>query len=210
MATPDTETQETQGRERDASWYDAPLEQAEKDGKSHYSMLPYSVVNRYFLWAVIADRIATNGFDHVLDIGCGTGQFACLLKDKGVQNYLGFDFSIKRIEQAEKACPQFDFVVANALHTDLLEKHNYHTVTCIEFLEHIEDDLGVLRNLKKGTKFFGSVPSFPYASHVRHFRSTNEILGRYKYSFRNLRVDPFMCYMNNQPAAFFILEGKIA
>jgi len=47
--------------------------------------------------------------------------------------------------------------------------------TPTEFLEHIEHDLDVIRFIRPRTYFVGTVPNFPYVSHVRHFQDCDEV-----------------------------------
>ena len=47
--------------------------------------------SRYFpMWAIIADRIRHTEIKSVLDIGCGPGQVSELLRDTGIQKYMGY------------------------------------------------------------------------------------------------------------------------
>lgn len=143
-----------------------------------------------------------------LDIGCGPGQLAALLRDKGLESYLGFEFSSEHIEQARVACPEFDFAVADAFETDLFETRNYDAVICTEFLEHVDGDTDVLAKLSSGTHFFGSVPNFPGKGHVRHFEAEQEVENRYAPFFRSLRTDTFL--RNTEGKKYFLMEGNIA
>ncbi|ADJ29306.1 class I SAM-dependent methyltransferase [Nitrosococcus watsonii] len=187
--------------EKDSSWYDASFE------KDDYWKCHYSLSHYYFLWTVISDRIVRAKIDSILEIGCGSGQLACLIRDKGVKEYHGFDFSPKRIIQAENACPEFNFSEQDAFKTDLFTTCDYSAVVCTEFLEHVEDDIGVLNRIRSGAKFYGTVPNFPFESHVRHFKNESEVLARYRKCFQDLRVDVFLA--NDRGKTFYLIEGKI-
>ena len=188
--------------EKDAIWYDKSFDKS-NIWKKHYSLSDY-----YFLWTVIADRIARSGNKSILEIGCGSGQLACLLRDKGVKNYHGFDFSFKRIEQAKKICPEFDFSQQDALKTDLFTTYDYNATVATEFLEHVEGDIDVLNRIRSGTTFYGSVPNFPFTSHVRYFNNESEVIIRYKRCFQSLSVDSFLA--NERGSILYLIEGKIA
>lgn len=123
------------GRERNPDWYDRVFEEEEK-WRQNYTETPY-----YTTWAVIADRIRRRGVRSVLDIGCGPGQLACLLRDKGLRHYKGVDFSSKRVEWARKVCPEFEFLAADAFDLDFSSGQSYDAVIAAEFLEHVERDL---------------------------------------------------------------------
>jgi len=185
--------------EKGPEWYD---ESFENDARwtSHYSKSPY-----YSLWTVISDRIRNPSVKTILDVGCGSGQLASLLSDKGVTNYCGIDFSPKRIAQARKVCPAFRFEVVDAFKTKLLDDYPYDTVVSTEFLEHVEKDTVIIERIRKGAHFIGTVPSFAFTSHVRHFGSCGEVSERYSKYFNDFRVDSFSA--NDKGKTFFILEG---
>ncbi|MCC5669059.1 class I SAM-dependent methyltransferase [Nostoc sp. CHAB 5784] len=167
----------------------------------HYSKSEY-----YPLWSVIVDRIQRVDTKSLLEIGCGSGQLAALIRDKGITKYIGLDFSPNLIALARKACPEFDFVIANALETDLFYTHDYDTVVTTEFLEHVERDIEVIENIRKGTRFYGSVPNFPWISHVRYFNSVQEVYDRYAQYFDSFRVDTLLSIHNNS-TVYYLLEG---
>jgi len=168
----------------------------------HYTQSKY-----YFLWSVIADRLISSGAKGILEIGCGSGQLAHLLYDKGIKEYVGFDFSPNRIKWAKNNCPGFIFVTADAHETDLYEKKFYDAVVCTEFLEHIQKDINVLENIRPGAKFYGSVPNRQGKTHVRYFKDSNEVYERYSKVFNPLQVESFPA----DPAreiVYFLMEGK--
>ncbi|MGH7831004.1 MAG: class I SAM-dependent methyltransferase [Candidatus Binatia bacterium] len=187
-------------REKGPDWYDKSFE-ANEHWKSHYSQSSY-----YFLWTVIADRIVRAETDSLLEVGCGSGQLACLMRDRGIRKYHGFDFSPKRVEQAKKSCPEFTFTVEDAFQTELFETCNYDAVICTEFLEHVEEDTAILHRIKSGTRFYGTVPNFPFVSHVRHFTNENEVRSRYTQYFNDFRVDLLLA--DAKGAIFYLIEGE--
>lgn len=147
--------------------------------------------NIIFVWTVIADRVLRAKVKSILEIGCGPGQLACLIRDKGILSYHGFDFSPRRIEQAKRVCPEFAFNLQDAFRTDLFETFDYDAVICTEFLEHVEKDVDVLKRIKSGVCFYGTVPNFPFTSHVRYFSDVDEVTSRYRQCFSELHVDTF-------------------
>jgi len=192
------EAARSQGQ-RAPDWYDRSFEDNEQS-KWHYTKSSY-----YFLWSVIADRLVRLQARSVLDVGCGSGQLAALLKDKCIERYCGIDFSAKRIVQAKQACPEFDFVQADAFRTNLFETYAYDALLATEFLEHVEGDLDIILKIRAGARFLGTVPNFPFESHVRHFRDANQVSARYKPYFTDFRVDSFLS--NDKGKTFFVLEG---
>jgi SAM-dependent methyltransferase len=199
VSAPSKSKSKEKSGEKSADWYDQSFENNEH-WKCHYTKSRY-----HFLWAVIADRLAPVKERNVLEVGSGSGQLAALLKDKGLSKYCGLDFSPKRVAQARKILPEFEFVEADAFETTLFDDYPYDAVISTEFLEHVEGDLEVLGRIRKGTYFIGTVPDFPYTSHVRHFRNTTEVAERYASLFDDFRVDDF--YANDSGKTFFILAG---
>jgi len=95
--------------------------------------------------------------------------------------------------------------VADALKTDLYTTHQYDSVICSEFLEHVEDDIEVLKKIRSGARFYGSVPNFPFESHVRHFNNKADVEDRYGFLFKDFCVDAFL--FKRPRATFYVFEG---
>lgn len=55
----------------------------------------------------------------VLDVGCGTGDFAYFIEEKKVKQYIGIDIFEQAIEKARIKYPDFDFLVGDFLALDL-------------------------------------------------------------------------------------------
>ncbi len=189
------------GAEKDARWYDQKF-QANSHKPEHYTQFKY-----YFLFASMVTRLAPDGDESVLDIGCGPGHLAGLLRDVGVARYCGFDFSEARIGFARATYPDREFHVADIFETDLFETVDYDTAVCTEVLEHIERDHDVLRKIKSGTRFLGSVPSYDSAAHVRYFANKSDVEARYREHFAKLRIDSLPHGVKGE--RIFILDGII-
>ena len=188
--------------QKEADWYDSSFENNDR-WREHYTRSGY-----YFLWTVIVDRMLRAGTTSVLEVACGAGQLACMLRDNGIDRYHGFDFSPKRLEQARVVCPEYEFSVEDAFSTEIFETFDYDAALSTEFLEHVEGDLEALSRIRPGTKFYGTVPNFPFVSHVRHFNNAQEVEERYSKCFSELRVDTILA--NDKGKQFFLLEGIIA
>jgi SAM-dependent methyltransferase len=184
--------------EEGASWYDEIYSKPDTMFGVHYTQSAY-----YFLWAVISDRMPR--IASVLEIGCGTGQFASFLVERGIANYVGFDFSPQAVALAKERCPSLEFVVADARHSELLHRPDYDVVVCTEVLEHIHADLEVLQRVRPGTRCFLTVPNFPYPSHVRHFATAEAVGTRYGGLFCDHDVTEFA--VNPAGDRFFLLDG---
>lgn len=192
----------TSSREQGPEYYDEGF-LLSKSSRNHYTES-----NHYSLWTVLVDRLTRAKVESVLDIGCGSGQLALFLRDKGLTRYRGIDFSTNKIEWARKICPEFDFVAADVFKTDLLHSHDYDTVVSTEFLEHVEQDLDVVEKIRPGTHFYGTVPNFPAPSHVRHFTSIQEVYDRYGRYFQAFSVDEILgVRFIAKNSKFYLMEG---
>lgn len=179
-------------------WYDTFA--SHEAYRVHYTKSEY-----YFLWSVIADRILRDNISSVMDIGCGSGQLAELLRDKGLKKYHGIDFSPKLIELAKQRGLEFQFTITDVFQTDLLEKTTYDAVIATEFLEHIDRDIEIIRRIRKGTRCYASVPNFTYHSHIRHFKSSSEVFERYMKFFREFQIDSFLA--NEHGKTYYLFTG---
>jgi 2-polyprenyl-3-methyl-5-hydroxy-6-metoxy-1,4-benzoquinol methylase len=141
----------------------------------------------------------------VLDIGCGAGQMATLLRDKGIPHYIGIDFSPARIAYARKICPEYKFIEVDVFETSIFNTELYDAVLATEFLEHIEHDIELVARFRPGVIFLGTVPNFPSPAHVRHFKSKEEVILRYNPHFTSLKVEPFL--ENPEGRILYLIEG---
>jgi SAM-dependent methyltransferase len=188
------------GREESAGFYDALY----RSTPVYHE--PYQKSFYYFLWSVIVDRIRRAGVKRVLEIGCGPGQLASYLLDGHVEQYVGLDFSPQAIEMARKNAPHGRFVVGDARDGAIHAEVEHDLVICTEVLEHIEDDLKVVAAFRAGKRCLCSVPSFPYESHVRHFKDAGEVVARYGAFFEGLDVMTFRSPCDAGDL-FFLLDG---
>lgn len=142
------------------------------DYKAHYRD------SRYFvLWTQIIQFLRKIPNPRILEIGCGPGQFAHYLWDQGFRDYHGFDFSPEAVRIAKTVVPQ-SFDVGDALKAESF-RYEYNVAIVLEVLEHVDDDLGVLANIRPGTTILFSLPTFDDEAHVRWFTSQQDIVNRY-------------------------------
>ena len=187
------------GAEQPAEFYDAMYE-SNAHWNDHYTQSRY-----YPLWTVILDRIGALSCVRILDIGCGPGQVACLLRDAGIPVYTGIDFSPARVRRARSICPEYDFQVADVFETTVFQTDQYDCVLMMEFLEHVERDLDAIGRIRSGAAVIATVPNFPSAGHVRHFADVDEVSMRYSTSLSNLQVTPVAADPHGK--MYFILQG---
>lgn len=170
------------GHEQSAAYYDNMYAVSEEYDK------PFFQSRYYFLWAVIMDRLRSGQYRHLLEVGCGSGQFAEFVDRDLVIKYTGLDLSATAIEHAQaKGLAEFRFETADALTTPVMET-DYDALVCTEVLEHIDEDRKLIQRFKTGVRCICTVPSFPYESHVRHFCSEKEVSERYSGFFNNFTV----------------------
>ena len=125
----------------------------------------------------------------VVDLGCGTGDIVPFLPPKA--QYRGFDFSEEAIKYAKEWHPG-TFEVAD-LRT--LEIPKVDVVICVEALEHLEDDIGLLERIAPGTQVIFTVPSFPDPGHVRTY-TMHDVVARFKHLVRLQLVIRFNWLLN--------------
>lgn len=128
--------------------------------------------SEYFnLWSKVAALIP-RGIP-IVELGCGTGQFAQMLIDLGVTYQRGFDFSHYAIDLARKRG------IGNFQRIDLIaNKVEGDIFLALEILEHCKD-YKLIENLGLGKEIIFTVPDFNDASHVRYFHSVNDVVSRY-------------------------------
>lgn len=176
------------GAERPADWYDEVFASSPK------YQLPYQDSPYYFLWTVIADRLRRDGVKRVLEIGCGTGQLAAFLLDQTVETYAGIDFSAKAIEHARALVPSARFAVDDARTSNVYAAEPHEVLICTEVLEHITEDLDVVRRFRPGTRCLFSVPSYNSESHVRFFGDAAAVQDRYGRFFAALDIAEYRTF----------------
>lgn len=182
-----------------SEWYDEAYRLWSTKYDSHYSDSVYLPI-----WKEIAHRLDRTAA--VLEIGCGTGQLAHLLVDRGIQHYTGFDFSDYAVELARKRLPSADFHVADVRTTSLFRQARYDIAVCTEVLEHLDEDLALLHALKPYTRVLATVPNFDSASHLRFFASEREVLERYGEAVADIAVTSFSL---SETTVIYLLDGFI-
>lgn len=142
----------------------------------------------YFpLWQKVMSHVDEEAF--VLEIGCGTGQLAEMLYEKGIREYRGFDFSEVGLDLARKRVPDFEFEDADARDSEPYDDQDYDVAIAVEVFEHLDDDLQVIQNLPQGTRLVFSVPSRDSKSHVRFFGNQQAVHDYYGAVVHGLTVE---------------------
>jgi len=112
----------------------------------------------------------------VLDFGCGSGAVLEMLKDKGFSNIRGADVSESCVALAKSRGLEVNLIKTGSLE---LAKQKYDLILLLDVVEHIENDLDILKILRSSLSDNGriliTVPAhnFLWRSHDdanQHFR----------------------------------------
>lgn len=151
---------------------------------------PYFESPYFELWKECIRRI---DFDkNILEVGCGTGQFRKMLWAYGFPGaYVGFDFS----SEAIKICDASECYVGDATSLSSYPvSPKTQQIVCMEVLEHLSDDVAVIRLWDKGVDCVLTVPCFDDPAHVRWFNSADEIRERYENLYYCLKIEDIIVF----------------
>lgn len=125
--------------------------------------------------------------EHVVDLGCGTGRFIHqLIEQNHYAPITGLDFSRAALEEASSYLGQIKSTAPiDLVHADLrnfqpdADRAGNTVYTCLEVLEHLEDDRDLVRTLPAGHRLIASLPNYESDSHVRCMRDVGDLWARY-------------------------------
>jgi 2-polyprenyl-3-methyl-5-hydroxy-6-metoxy-1,4-benzoquinol methylase len=196
----------SKNKELDSSYYDSVYNTSIK-----YKKQPHEISVYYVLWKFARDYIIKNNIKLVIDIGCGPGHLAQVLQDLDI-TYIGIDFSLVAIEQAQSKVNKqnFTFINTDAIgfnYTELMKGYNINDIliTSFEFLEHVNKDLEVIKSLVSNIKCCFSVPSYNSKGHVRFFNNSVEVKKRYS---TVMNIDNIINKTHGENKIIFIIVGK--
>ena len=171
------------GYYREAYYYDDVYERYENYHK-HYTESPY-----YSLWIKCLEYIREDA--KILEVGCGTGQLLKMLQDKKryLKSYTGFDFSQKAIELCKSG-----LVVQGDARNPKMYIGDYDLIISMEVIEHLIDDVEVIRLWPTGKEVLITVPDFDDPAHLRYFQTEEEIIKRYQIDFYCLYIKSIVKY----------------
>jgi 2-polyprenyl-3-methyl-5-hydroxy-6-metoxy-1,4-benzoquinol methylase len=114
-------------------------------------------------------------------MGCGMGYFVRLAKAHGYRIVRAVDFSSVAVNHAREICSNMKdiFRVGDLRSKRVLGYKNYDVAVLFEVLEHVEEDLAIIENIRVGKRLIFSVPNYGYRSHVRYFEKLEDVLNRY-------------------------------
>lgn len=129
------------------------------------------------IWEEICKIMKEHDVKSILDIGCGTGQFAECVHYNNFEKYIGIDFSSKAIDRCLDVLKNINnnyiFINENVLKINF-ENFEYDCVVATEFLEHIEKDIEVLLKIKSEKLIIFTLPDSDSEGHVRFFPDSIE------------------------------------
>ena len=108
----------------------------------------------------------------ILQISCGRGEFAHLLKERHIGNYIGIDPREKKLKRAKINHINSGF---RFLPTDIRENFHYFSkvsmVIAFDYFQLMKDDLILINNIKPETKIIFSLPNYEYQGYKRWYES---------------------------------------
>ncbi len=185
------------GELRPREWYDAAYARSDAYRLSA-AQAPWAT-----LWRATLQRVPDGA--RVLDIGCGPGHLAELWAADGRDGvWCGVDFSEVAIVAARRRAPRAEFVCADVFSDggELLDG-DFTCFVATEFLEHVDDDLGLLARLPPDREVVVTLPSKDSAGHVRHFNSMAQVRARYERAIEieeAVRIDQWFLVAGHTPA----------
>ncbi|MBF6591103.1 MAG: class I SAM-dependent methyltransferase [Ktedonobacterales bacterium] len=103
----------------------------------------------------------------ILDVGCGIGDLAFMLSRRGAE-VIGVELDPAKVASANQIAEKwhFDhvrFIAADVAHLEAMGLGQFDAVFCLALLEHVPDDIGLLRQiqalLRPGGLFVMDVPN---------------------------------------------------
>lgn len=175
---------------------------------------PYEIEgNNLRIWSAIVRFCKVRRIHYVIDLGCGAGHFAKLLKDghKELVRYWGYDFSSVSITKGRRMLDnRFSLEIEDVLDIDFTKDKPKNAIyTAFEFLEHINDDIKVVLQIPRNTWFCFSVPNYWTPDHVRVFQTYKDIKERYNKYFKQLYIKAYTFEIHNdQTIIQFLVIGR--
>lgn len=165
-------------RERGADYYDDIYSRYQDKYNCHYTESEY-----YPLWKRVMELLPKNV--GITELGCGTGQFGRMLMENDYMYVIGYDFSLEAIRVAKEYNKRL-FEQSNIM----LEILDGDLFIALEVMEHVRD-IKLLESLPLGKEIVFTVPDFNDESHVRYFRTLNEVVNRYNQNICFQHVEKF-------------------
>lgn len=126
--------------------------------------------------------------EDVVDLGCGTGRLGhqLALNADRYGGYVGVDFSRAALDEADRYLAEHAPGLERELRHDDLRtwapsptRAGNCVYVCLETLEHLEDDVDLVRRVPPGHRLILSVPNYDSEAHLRTFRNASDLWERY-------------------------------
>ena len=162
-------------------FYDRAMCDAHEPAMLPLEQSPWLELYRQASWMIAASH-------PVVDLGCGTGRFAEQLRRREHARYTGLDFSPAAIAECRAYVPAADADTAWEADFHVRDLRDWlpddqragSTVyTCLETLEHLEDDVDLIRRIPPGHEIVFSVPNYGGEAHLRTFQNAGDAWQRY-------------------------------
>lgn len=141
------------------------------------------------VWQRITSVLQNNKPQTVFELGCGPGQLAAMLFHYFPElSYRGIDYSAHAIKLARKNAPEGTFEVVDFDRVDSFSG-KFDCILSTEVLEHVKDDIGLIRKLPNKSFFIFTVPNKDAKAHQRFFVSQKDVETHYSHLFEKLTVE---------------------
>ena len=108
--------------------------------------------------------VGTSDPKNIMEIGCGNGFILKGLMEFKNYNLCGADIHIQGLKHCKERLPDMDFIQLDA--TQMPFENNFDAIGAFDVLEHIDDDISVIKNIHKALKphghFLISVPQYQW------------------------------------------------
>ena len=84
--------------------------------------------------------------EKILELGCGTGQFAEILINEGYNYKFGIDFSEYAIQLSKERC-KINLFMKYDLYDLEISKIDFDTIIALEVFEHLENDIKIINSI---------------------------------------------------------------
>ncbi len=105
----------------------------------------YAARRRYFVQCIERAKERAGREIQVLDAGCGDGYWLAALQEIAGIRLSGVDYNPLRVERARQAAPHLSVRCLSLL--DYPADRRFDVILCSQVIEHLADDLGLLRKL---------------------------------------------------------------
>jgi len=163
---------------------------------THYANKHY-----HFRNVILAEMISNYEPKKIFEFAAGSYDLAQLIitTNPQLKYYRWSDWSQECLNQCKEVLEQYD--VCKLMRIDICKKYwkvKWSAFDCIVSVsvEHLENDLDIIRSMPSGTRFFFGVPNFDDPQHFRFFESESDIELRFSglldifeikvYEYRNI------------------------